>query len=43
MVKLFATDDGKITYYKKEEVCNNMEAMALSIKSYDLMTRSLQV
>lgn len=43
MVKLFATDDGKITDYKKEEVCNNMEAMALSIKSYDLMTRSLQV
>lgn len=35
MVKLFATDDGKITDYKKEKIYNNMDAMALSIKSYE--------
>lgn len=35
LVKLFATDDGKITDYKREKIYNNMGAMALSIKSYE--------
>ena len=35
LIKLFVTEEGQITDYQKENIYNGLEAMVLSVKSYE--------